>query len=1091
MAFSKSKRTYDALAADSQPAGRVLARKLFAALAGVATLATMAVAPATASAAVTAAKPVAAATKTAKTAKTTADNPITSDAYARLLGAVKFVGEKSGKPVDGAASQYKNLWNYTVSSPSDFGAANGWNGGFGGAPKAVGGNESDGSVTFTQPNKQPYVVHFYKDALKNADGTYAKSKTYTFTVQQKYRLAGEPPVDVIADGESHAFTITVKDEGDGTLGLYNEAGVKLTSGASSANLPDQTASLFTITNKVKESAPAPTKSATTAFKGAVTFVGDKTGKDYTSDYDNVFKVSVVQTNHTDEPTLDQDGSSVLNGWNRNGEVTFLANAGNAPVTFKPEYLDGKSEQTFTYQVTEKWYSDALDEVTKDSDGVKTFSLTLKDNGDGTLGVYTADGTALPTSTDGSTVTPTVNVFGFKNTVAEKEAVKPAHDAKVSIKGAIAFKGDKSGKTLDGSAYANAFKYTVRQTNNTSDKTIVGGNGVLNGFNAADGAVTFRDVDKNHIPLSFQPGYLHGKSSVDFTYEVTQAQVNDGKPADVTLDKTATKTFTVTLKDNEDGTMSVWYDGNELAGWKLEKVSGPFGGSSTNWVPVDPSASLFSFENTVKEKVAPAHDAKVSVKGMVAFKGEASGKAVDGSAYAGTLKYTITQTNNTDDKTIYGTSFPLIGFNDADGSVNFKQSVGDKDYLPLSFQPGYLHGKSSVDFTYEVKQERINDGKPADVTLDKDAVKTFTVTLKDNEDGTMSVWYDGNELAGWKLEKVSGPFGGSSTNWVPVDPSASLFSFENTVAPAAAKVAPAATVTLTGRDAKAGEFTFALQDADGKTVATATNAADGTVAFDDLTFDKAGTYTYTLVQQPGKAGGVTYDDAEYTVTFTVTGTDTNTLDVATAYAKAGETVDAATFANTYAATAATAAPTATVTLSGRAMKAGEFTFELYDENGQLASTAKNAADGTVTFEGLTFDKAGTYTYTLAQVKGDAKGVTYDATEYTVTFTVTDDLEGALQAAVAYAKDGETADAATFANTYVAENKPTKPGKPAKPSQNADKVTHWAAPKTKTTHWAKKSGSLSKTGADVATVVVFAAMLAVVAGVTLAVRRRGGR
>ena len=89
---------------------------------------------------------------------------------------------------------------------------------------------------------------------------------------------------------------------------------------------------------------------------------------------------------------------------------------------------------------------------------------------------------------------------------------------------------------------------------------------------------------------------------------------------------------------------------------------------------------------------------------------------------------------------------------------------------------------------------------------------------------------------------------------------------------------------------------------------------------------------------------------------------------------------------------------------------------------MPGTTTNAADGTVTFDQMPFDAAGTYEYTLVQVAGNADGVTYDSTEYAATITVT--------AAVSYAKDGETVDAATFANVYKA---PTKPGEPTQPAE----------------------------------------------------------
>lgn len=107
-----------------------------------------------------------------------------------------------------------------------------------------------------------------------------------------------------------------------------------------------------------------------------------------------------------------------------------------------------------------------------------------------------------------------------------------------------------------------------------------------------------------------------------------------------------------------------------------------------------------------------------------------------------------------------------------------------------------------------------------------------------------------------------------------------------------------------------------------------------------------------------------------------------------------------------------------------------TFSLRLRTWWMPGTTTNAADGTVTFDQLPFDAAGTYEYTLVQVAGNADGVTYDSTEYAATITVTATADNTLTAAVSYAKDGETVDAATFTNVYKA---PTKPGEPTQPAE----------------------------------------------------------
>lgn len=103
-----------------------------------------------------------------------------------------------------------------------------------------------------------------------------------------------------------------------------------------------------------------------------------------------------------------------------------------------------------------------------------------------------------------------------------------------------------------------------------------------------------------------------------------------------------------------------------------------------------------------------------------------------------------------------------------------------------------------------------------------------------------------------------------------------------------------------------------------------------------------------------------------------------------------------------------------------LAAGEFAFTLLDKDGKLVQTAPNDAEGNVTFEALSLDTIGEYTYTICEVDGEVGYITYDGSQYTVTFSVYAAKDGTLAATKpVYSLNGKTVDAAEFINHYTAE------------------------------------------------------------------------
>ncbi len=218
-------------------------------------------------------------------------------------------------------------------------------------------------------------------------------------------------------------------------------------------------------------------------------------------------------------------------------------------------------------------------------------------------------------------------------------------------------------------------------------------------------------------------------------------------------------------------------------------------------------------------------------------------------------------------------------------------------------------------------------------------------------------------------------------------------------------------------------------------ATGKNAADGTVELSPVTYIAPGTHSYELREVAGAAGGVTYDRAVHRVRTTVTDAGNGKLTVKhdLVDAEGNPTGDGSvTFTNGYEAAPVTLKLGAAKVLKGAELKAGQFSFELKSRDGKVMSTAKNAADGSVTFDALTFKQAGTYTFTVSEVDDGQAHVTYDKAVHKIVVTVSDEAvdgskTGYLSAKVSY--EGDANLPPVFTNSY-AEN-PGTPGTPENP------------------------------------------------------------
>ena len=229
------------------------------------------------------------------------------------------------------------------------------------------------------------------------------------------------------------------------------------------------------------------------------------------------------------------------------------------------------------------------------------------------------------------------------------------------------------------------------------------------------------------------------------------------------------------------------------------------------------------------------------------------------------------------------------------------------------------------------------------------------------------------------------------------------TFTNTYKATPAKETITAKKVLNGKDLEADKYEFELKEGD-KVVATAKNAADGTVTFKEIEFETAGDYTYTITEKAGSEKGVTYDTAKHEVKVNVTDNGQGQL-VSTV------TDNNPTFTNTYKAAPAKIAIEAKKVLNGKELEIDEFEFELKEDD-KVVATAKNAAGGLIRFSEISYSTAGVYNYTITEKVGNKLGVTYDKTEHPVTVEVKDNGSGQLVATV-------TSETPVFVNDYKAE------------------------------------------------------------------------
>lgn len=239
----------------------------------------------------------------------------------------------------------------------------------------------------------------------------------------------------------------------------------------------------------------------------------------------------------------------------------------------------------------------------------------------------------------------------------------------------------------------------------------------------------------------------------------------------------------------------------------------------------------------------------------------------------TISGTKTLTGRDEVKPLQAGEFTFQLLN-ADGSLIEEATNAADGSFSFAFAPTY---DAEGTYTYLVREKV---GSVPGVTYDG---STYVVTVKVTENRAAHAL---------EIADVTYALAQSGAAATEVD----AIEFTNVYEAAPVSVALAANKRLTGRDLAADEFDFTLGDAEGAVVSQASNSAEGGVAFDPIAFDEPGVYEFTISELAGSAEGVTYDDATYAVTVTVTDDGAGALRAEVAYGTDDGTVP--TFANTY-------------------------------------------------------------------------------------------------------------------------------------------------------------------------------------------------
>ncbi len=900
-------------------------------------------------------------------------------------------------------------------------------------------------------------------------------KTYTYTISEDgfgkgWTGSGDvtATVEVTDNGDgSLATKITYSPEDDTITNTYTatgEAKLEVTKAIAGAAWPE--GKTLTLTLAGEGGTLPETKTATLSAAGKASFDAikyteadagktytytiseDGFGEGWTGSGDVTATVKVIDNGDgslSPKVTYSPENALITNTYEATGEAILTAKK----VLSGRDWLD-TDKFTFTLydpngnelQAVDVTSANAenvtFDKLTYDQDDAgKSFTYTISETGELPSGVKkSADIKATVTVTDNGDGTLDTDVeYDNNDTITntyKADPVKAKIDVAKKIDGYIAGE-DNYGNVVDRT-------FTVKMVGPKIDGELTTTITTENGA----GSSSFDEIE-----YTFEDMVEDGKQVTEkkFTYTVTETA---GSDAGYTYDSKSYEVV-VTVKDNQKGKLEV-ADITKYGENTHVEVVNEFSQESTEVVLtahktiVDESNSAedatFTFVLTpVGSAPGETQTKTVTTEGL---KGSVDFDAIKFTA-AGTYEYTIEESGTapsgwTYDKTVHNVKV-IVNNNFETAVLEEATTIDGADTLEVTFTNTYKAAETTATLkvTKEVKDTSGSAGDvsfeftlasegspmPEVVTGYAKAGETaefgpITYTKAGTYNYTITETKGGDTAAGWTNDTTSYPVvvtvedvDAKLVADVNYGEDRTELTVTNVYDPKDATATPKALKTIEDQSNSAPNetFTFNLLDASGTVVDTVSRENGGPVEFGELTFDKVGTYTYSVQEIAGTTNGYTYDTAEHALTIEVTDAGKGELVANITY----DDGDQAVINNVY-----KAEPTEIVLDVNKAITGltgtetpKTFEFSLIGEGTELTTSVEG--EGTASFDAIKYEKAGTYTYTVSEVNTGETGYTYDSSVYVVSVEVKD-VDGKLEATTTITLDGEDAEALNFENPY---------------------------------------------------------------------------